>query len=168
MLSIVNTRAMLCGMWKCGDTRGAVWLSAGVGVMMLLALTVERYVAVCHPGRTRPIVGPPRRVVALIPLLTFAAYLPAAFRARVAACRPALAPALGPAHEARVVYYKVSSGGAAPGDDPRAGHFAEERRLVLLLGSTSILFLVCVSPMVILNVTLSDRNLTLFPYQHSL
>lgn len=50
-------------------------------------------------------------------------------------------------------------------EDPRK--FAEERRLVLLLGSTSILFLVCVSPMVILNVTLSEDNLTRYPYQVS-
>lgn len=50
-------------------------------------------------------------------------------------------------------------------EDPRK--FAEERRLVLLLGSTSILFLVCVTPMVILNVTLSDDNLSNYPYQVS-
>ena len=50
-------------------------------------------------------------------------------------------------------------------EDPRT--FAEERRLVLLLGSTSILFLVCVSPMVILNVTLSEGNLSSYPYQVS-
>lgn len=48
-------------------------------------------------------------------------------------------------------------------EDPRK--FAEERRLILLLGSTSILFLVCVSPMVILNVTLSETNLSLYSYQ---
>lgn len=48
-------------------------------------------------------------------------------------------------------------------EDPRT--FAEERRLILLLGSTSILFLVCVSPMVILNVTLSESNLNHYPYQ---
>jgi len=48
-------------------------------------------------------------------------------------------------------------------EDPRT--FAEERRLILLLGSTSLLFLVCVSPMVILNVTLSERNLSLYSYQ---
>lgn len=48
-------------------------------------------------------------------------------------------------------------------EDPRT--FAEERRLILLLGSTSILFLVCVSPMVILNVTLSESNLNNYPYQ---
>lgn len=48
-------------------------------------------------------------------------------------------------------------------EDPRT--FAEERRLILLLGSTSILFLVCVSPMVILNVTLSESNLNHYWYQ---
>lgn len=54
----------------------------------------------------------------------------------------------------------VSNGGD---EDPRT--FAEERRLILLLGSTSILFLVCVSPMVILNVTLSESNLVVYSYQ---
>jgi len=48
-------------------------------------------------------------------------------------------------------------------EDPRT--FAEERRLMLLLGSTSILFLVCVSHMVILNVTLSESNLNNYAYQ---
>ncbi|KMR05136.1 putative g-protein coupled receptor -like protein [Lasius niger] len=48
-------------------------------------------------------------------------------------------------------------------EDPRT--FAEERRLILLLGSTSILFLVCVTPMVILNVTVSESNLNHYPYQ---
>lgn len=32
----------------------------GVGVLMLLILTVERYVSVCHPSYMRPIMGPPR------------------------------------------------------------------------------------------------------------
>jgi hypothetical protein len=27
---------------------------------MLLVLTIERYVAVCHPGHCRPALGPPR------------------------------------------------------------------------------------------------------------
>lgn len=27
--------------------------------MMLLILTVERYVSVCHPSFTRPVMGPP-------------------------------------------------------------------------------------------------------------
>ncbi|KAF5271045.1 hypothetical protein FQR65_LT00464 [Abscondita terminalis] len=58
----------------------------GVGVIMLLALTLERYVSVCHPGHARPLLGPPSRAVALIPLATFLLYLPAVFRSRVTAC----------------------------------------------------------------------------------
>jgi neurotensin receptor 1 len=43
--------------------------------------------------------------------------------------------------------------------------YAEEKRLAMLLGSTSLLFFACVSPMVILNVTLSERNLSSYTYQ---
>lgn len=32
----------------------------GVGVIMLLVLTIERYVSVCHPSHMRPALGPPR------------------------------------------------------------------------------------------------------------
>lgn len=179
----------------------------GVGVMMLLALTLERYVSVCHPGHARPILGPPRRAVFLIPTATFLLYLPSVFRNRIVVCRmyasaaplyrkqeipevaghPAFAAytvllemmfkviptVLLAALNLRIllVYRKscerrrrMTLSRTASGDeDPRK--FAEERRLVLLLGSTSILFLVCVSPMVILNVTISDDNLTAYPYQ---
>lgn len=48
-------------------------------------------------------------------------------------------------------------------DDPRK--FAEERRLFLLLGSTSILFLVCVSPMAILHMTIASEVYPSFPFQ---
>ena len=58
--------------------------------MMLLALTVERYVSVCHPGRTQPFMGPPRLIVSLIPLLTFLLYLPTVFGNELLAC--AVAP----------------------------------------------------------------------------
>lgn len=61
-------------------------LCSGVGVMMLLALTVERYISVCHPGRTQPLIGPPRLIVCLIPLLTFLIYLPNAFRYELKPC----------------------------------------------------------------------------------
>lgn len=54
--------------------------------MMLLALTVERYVSVCHPGHTRPLMGPPHITVALIPLLTFVVYLPSVFRGEITQC----------------------------------------------------------------------------------
>lgn len=179
----------------------------GVGVLMLLALTLERYVSVCHPGHARPILGSPRRAVLLIPLATFLMYLPNSFRSQVTLCRLHLS---GPPIYRRqdvqeitnaplysvytvilemvfkviptillaalnlriLLVYRQScerrrrmtlSRTASGEEDPRK--FAEERRLVLLLGSTSILFLVCVSPMVILNVTLSEDNLTLYPYQ---
>lgn len=179
----------------------------GVGVLMLLALTLERYTSVCHPGHARPILGPPTRAVVLIPAATFLMYLPAMFRSQVTVCRfqPA-GPVIyrrqevtsvvnHPLYEAYtvllemifkvvptvllaalnlrilVVYRRscekrrrMTLCRTASGDeDPRK--FAEERRLVLLLGSTSILFVVCVSPMVILNVTLSEDNLSKYPYQ---
>lgn len=55
--------------------------------MMLLALTVERYVSVCHPGQhTRPLCGPPHLTVALIPLATFLVYLPCVFRGEITTC----------------------------------------------------------------------------------
>jgi len=56
--------------------------------MMLLALTVERYVSVCHPGRNQPFMGPPRLIVSLIPLLTFLLYLPNVFRYELTPCLP--------------------------------------------------------------------------------
>ncbi|KYN01260.1 hypothetical protein ALC62_07879 [Cyphomyrmex costatus] len=180
----------------------------GVGVMMLLALTVERYVSVCHPGQhTQPLCGPPHLTVVLIPLATFLVYLPSVFRGEITTCL------LGP--DGPLIYqrrdnqtflnswyyqvykvvlevvYKVAptiflagfnlrimivyrrscerrrrmtlSRTVSSDEDPRT--FAEERRLMLLLGSTSILFLVCVSPMVILNVTLSESNLNNYAYQ---
>ncbi|XP_020290788.1 probable G-protein coupled receptor B0563.6 isoform X2 [Pseudomyrmex gracilis] len=179
----------------------------GVGVMMLLALTVERYVSVCHPGHTRPLCGPPHLTVVLIPLATFLVYLPSVFRGEITTCL--LEPSGPLIYQKREnqsflnswyyqvykvvleVVFKVAptiflagfnlrimivyrrscerrrrmtlSRTVSNDEDPRT--FAEERRLILLLGSTSILFLVCVSPMVILNVTLSEKNLSNYPYQ---
>ncbi|XP_043286695.1 probable G-protein coupled receptor B0563.6 [Venturia canescens] len=180
----------------------------GVGVMMLLALTVERYVSVCHPGQhTRPLCGPPHIMVSLIPIATFLIYLPSLFRGEVTTCLVApggpliyqkrdnlrflhsvfyqiykivlevvfkVAPTilLAGLNLRIMIVYRNScerrrrmtlSRTVSSDEDHRT--FAEERRLVLLLGSTSILFLVCVSPMVILNVTLSESNLSLYPYQ---
>lgn len=174
---------------------------------MLLALTLERYVSVCHPGHARPILGSPRRAVLFIPLATFLMYLPATLRSEVTVCilqfkgstiyrkqevqEVITAPLFNIYTVVLELVFKVIptillaalnlrillvyrrscerrrrmtlSRTASGDEDPRK--FAEERRLVLLLGSTSILFLVCVSPMVILNVTLSDDNLKLYPYQ---
>ncbi|XP_043676100.1 probable G-protein coupled receptor B0563.6 [Vespula pensylvanica] len=180
----------------------------GVGVMMLLALTVERYVSVCHPGQhTRPLCGPPHLTVALIPLATFLVYLPSVFRSEVTTC---FLTSEGPLiyqkrenqsflHSLFYQVYKVvleivfkiaptillagfnlrimvvyrrscerrrrMTLSRTMSNDEDSRTFAEERRLILLLGSTSILFLVCVSPMVILNVTLSENNLSYFSYQ---
>ncbi|XP_063705932.1 probable G-protein coupled receptor B0563.6 [Culicoides brevitarsis] len=58
----------------------------GVGVIMLLVLTVERYVSVCHPSYMRPVMGPPRLTVILIPLATFIIYLPSVFRNELVTC----------------------------------------------------------------------------------
>ncbi|KAJ8927943.1 hypothetical protein NQ314_019576, partial [Rhamnusium bicolor] len=179
----------------------------GIGVMMLLALTLERYVSVCHPGHARPILGSPRRAVALIPTCTFVLYIPIIFRSQIKTCRllpdgiviyqrmedtvyvdhplysiykvllefifKVIPVILLAALNLRIlIVYRRScekrrkmtlSRKTSGEEDPRK--FAEERRLVLLLGSTSILFLVCVTPMVILNVTLSEDNLTKYPYQ---
>ncbi|XP_043790975.1 probable G-protein coupled receptor B0563.6 isoform X1 [Apis laboriosa] len=180
----------------------------GVGVMMLLALTVERYVSVCRPGQhTRPLCGPPHLTVALIPLATFLVYLPNVFREEVATCLPALGePIIYQKRENHFyldslfyqvykvvleIVFKVAPTILLAGfnlrimvvyrrscerrrrmtlsrttsNDEDSRTFAEEKRLVLLLGSTSILFLVCVSPMVILNVTLRESNLSHYPYQ---
>lgn len=54
--------------------------------MMLLALTLERYVSVCHPGHARPILGSPIRAVTLIPIITFILYIPVVFRSYVKTC----------------------------------------------------------------------------------
>ncbi|XP_046391573.1 probable G-protein coupled receptor B0563.6 [Ischnura elegans] len=181
----------------------------GVGVMMLLALTVERYASVCRPGRRSPpppLAAPPHRARAaafLIPVITFVLYLPNVFRAQLTRCitdRGALiyqkrdntrflhslfysvykcalelmfkvAPTLllaGLNLRIMVVYRRSCERRRKmtlkpSGEDSRK--FAEERRLVLLLGSTSILFFVCVSPMAILNVTLSEVNLNNYSYQ---
>lgn len=195
---------------------------------MLLALTVERYVSVCHPGQhTRPLCGPPHLTVTLIPLATFLVYLPSVFRSEVTTCL--LAPGGPLIYQKREnqsflhsLFYQVSkctSGfricsiifyfqiykvvleivfkiaptillagfnlrimivykkscerrrrmtlSRTTSNDEDSRTFAEERRLILLLGSTSILFLICVSPMVILNVTLSESNLSHFSYQAS-
>ncbi|KAH1010117.1 hypothetical protein HUJ05_004469 [Dendroctonus ponderosae] len=58
----------------------------GIGVMMLLALTLERYVSVCHPGHARPILGSPIRAVTLIPIITIILYIPVVFRSYVKTC----------------------------------------------------------------------------------
>ncbi|XP_030244328.1 probable G-protein coupled receptor B0563.6 isoform X1 [Drosophila navojoa] len=180
----------------------------GVGVMMLLVLTIERYVSVCHPGFTRPVMGPPGVVVFITCLVTFVIYLPSIFRGELIKCMLTsnnvyvylrrdnniyqrtifysvykimlevifkLVPTVviaGLNLRIMLVYRRtcerrrqmvLSRSTYVKDDDPRK--FAEERRLFLLLGSTSILFLLCVSPMAILHMTIASEVLPSFPFQ---
>ncbi|KAG5681340.1 hypothetical protein PVAND_010785 [Polypedilum vanderplanki] len=177
----------------------------GVGVLMLLVLTIERYVSVCHPTHMRPALGPPKLTVFLILIGTFVIYLPSLFRYEVIKCVLftdgsityykrnnydfldsmfysvykvileivfKLMPTVLIAYfnvRIMIVYRQTCNKrrrmtlSHTKDDDSRK--FAEERRLMFLLGSTSLLFLVCVSPMAILHVTLSEENLSNFSYQ---
>ncbi|XP_067636018.1 probable G-protein coupled receptor B0563.6 [Eurosta solidaginis] len=180
----------------------------GVGVMMLLVLTIERYVSVCHPGFSRPVIGPPGIVVFLTTLITFILYTPSVFRGVIVKCIlqtdgnyvyfrrdnneflhtlfysvykvmlevvfkliPTVVIA-GLNLRIMLVYRKtcqrrremlISRATCLRDEDPRK--FAEERRLFLLLGSTSILFLVCVSPMAIVHMTIASEVLPNFSFQ---
>ncbi|XP_017034628.1 probable G-protein coupled receptor B0563.6 [Drosophila kikkawai] len=201
----------------------------GVGVMMLLVLTIERYVSVCHPGFARPVMGPPGVVVFLTCLATVIVYLPSIFRGELIKCILGssdvyvylrrdntiyqqtifyriykimlevifkLVPTVligglnmrimmvyrrtcerrrqmvlsrshghghGHSHAQGQAQGHAHTNGYVKDDDPRK--FAEERRLFLLLGSTSILFLVCVSPMAILHMTIASEVYPSFPFQ---
>ncbi|XP_016979839.1 probable G-protein coupled receptor B0563.6 isoform X2 [Drosophila rhopaloa] len=199
----------------------------GVGVMMLLVLTIERYVSVCHPGFARPVMGPPGVVVFFTCLATVIVYLPSIFRGELIKCIFGSSDAFVYLRRDNTIYqqtifyrvYKIMlevifklvptlvigglnmrimmvyrrtcerrrqmvlsrphahahghghahgqghghSHGYLKDDDPRK--FAEERRLFLLLGSTSILFLVCVSPMAILHMTIASEVYPSFPFQ---
>ncbi|XP_030379161.1 probable G-protein coupled receptor B0563.6 [Scaptodrosophila lebanonensis] len=180
----------------------------GVGVMMLLVLTIERYVSVCHPGFSRPVIGPPGFVVFMTCLLTFIMYLPSIFRGELIKCLLVGRNVYvylrrdNQAYQHTIFYtiYKVTlevvfkliptvviAGLNArimqvyrrtcerrrqmvltraiyvKDEDPRK--FAEERRLFLLLGSTSLLFLACVSPMAILHMTIASEVLPSFSFQ---
>ncbi|KAH8362383.1 hypothetical protein KR200_001195 [Drosophila serrata] len=201
----------------------------GVGVMMLLVLTIERYVSVCHPGFARPVMGPPGVVVFLTCLATVIVYLPSIFRGELIKCILGSSDVYVYLRRDNTIYqqtifyriYKIMlevifklvptvligglnmrimmvyrrtcerrrqmvlsrnhghghghshgqghaqghahTNGYVKDDDPRK--FAEERRLFLLLGSTSILFLVCVSPMAILHMTIASEVYPSFPFQ---
>ncbi|XP_055532130.1 probable G-protein coupled receptor B0563.6 [Wyeomyia smithii] len=178
----------------------------GVGVIMLLVLTIERYVSVCHPGHIRRMC-PPRITVWLIAVLTFLIYLPSVLRGEIVKCVLQsdgtimyhkrdnmkfldslfysiykvileivfkLAPTVliaGFNLRIMIVYRRTCdkrrrmtlSRINTKDDDPRK--YAEERRLMMLLGSTSLLFLICVSPMAILHVTLSPEHLSSYSFQ---
>ncbi|XP_014206493.1 probable G-protein coupled receptor B0563.6 [Copidosoma floridanum] len=174
----------------------------GVSVMMLSALTLERHASVCQPRKhRRPVCGPPRWTVLVLPLATFLLYVPYAFKAKIQRCLLAKAVLyrrrensdllrslvykvyrvlletgfkVGPTVLLAVLNLRIVLAYRRTCERRRrltrrsardARSVSEERRLVMLLGSTSLLFLVCVSPMVILDLTLNEANLSIFSYQ---
>lgn len=55
---------------------------------MLIALTIERYASVCHPGQyTRPFCGRPSRIVIIISTMTFLVYLPNVLCGQIKDCQ---------------------------------------------------------------------------------
>ena len=54
-------------------------------------------------------------------------------------------------------------GGGGGGDDSR--RYWEEKRLMFLLGSTSILFFVCITPQIVLSLMITDDNLKSYRFQ---
>uniref|UniRef100_A0A0P4W9T5 G-protein coupled receptors family 1 profile domain-containing protein n=2 Tax=Scylla olivacea TaxID=85551 RepID=A0A0P4W9T5_SCYOL len=167
----------------------------GIGVVMLLALTVERFISVCYPAQARNLCGGRRAyvTVCVIPVATFVLNSPYLFLAHVVTCRSSetgallhlkqqntwlveawwfqgykwmlevvfkLLPALvlvflniriirtykAVCEKRRKMTNKVS------GEQRR--QYAEESRLMFLLGGTSTLFFVCMTPMILLSVTI--------------
>ncbi|CAL4237617.1 unnamed protein product, partial [Meganyctiphanes norvegica] len=173
----------------------------GIGVAMLLALTVERFISVCYPAQARNICGGTRRAnitVTLIPLSIFVLYSPYLFLTWVTSCIDQsgkllyikdnneevtestwfmvykllleivlkLIPSIilfilniriirtytNVCKRRREMTNKVSS------DVKR--QYLEEQRLLFLLGGTSTLFFICMTPMIILSVSIhwTEKN----------
>ena len=60
----------------------------GIGVMMLVALSMERFVAVCRPEKSRALQGSRKAylIVMLIPICTLVIYAPHLFRSHLIQC----------------------------------------------------------------------------------
>ncbi|KAG7159232.1 G-protein coupled receptor [Homarus americanus] len=112
----------------------------GIGVVMLLALTVERFISVCYPAQARNLCGTTRAYVTvsaykwllelafkLVPALILVYLNVRIIRTYKAVCE-----------KRRKMTNKVS------GEQRR--QYAEESRLMFLLGGTSTLFFVCMTP----------------------
>lgn len=169
----------------------------GIGVVMLLALTVERFISVCYPAQARNYCGTTRAyiTVCVIPIATFLLYCPYMFLYNVAICFDErgdlvhlkklngslvsstwfqvyrwilelvfkLIPAIilvylnvriirsykAVCEKRRMMTSKVS------GEQKR--QYAEESRLMFLLGGTSTLFFVCMTPMIALSLTIHNE-----------
>lgn len=66
----------------------SVTIFVGIGVMMLVALTMERFVAVCHPEKSRALQGSKKAyiIIASIPVATFLTYSPHLFLSTLLQC----------------------------------------------------------------------------------
>jgi len=224
----------------------------GIGVFMLVALTVERYLAVCRLGQTRTFEAQKTPLVAFcLSLVAVALYLPYLFRSDVMQCtgqndypvyrkreNPSFPHStlwsvylwiievifkMGPtliivhlncciiivyrrtcAKRRRMIgkkpgcgYHSASttttsttmtstttttvvpsasgnervsscvenggSGGVTHSEDSR--RYWEEKRLLFLLGSTSILFFVCITPQLVLSLMIHEAVLESYPFQ---
>ncbi|CAL4122897.1 unnamed protein product, partial [Meganyctiphanes norvegica] len=194
----------------------------GIGVLMLLALTVERFLSVCYPAKARNICGGTRAyvTVVLIPVTTFLLYIPTSFwpgSPPAWTIKSLPLPGLGhhlpgPSSPGDVVFHKKRNQwliGAlwfqayklglelvfklvpsiilvylnvrimktykavckrrrtmvAQESKEQRRHFQEESRLMFLLGGTTTLFFVCMTPMIILSVTIHWTKMDSFPFQ---
>ncbi|CAG0887634.1 unnamed protein product [Darwinula stevensoni] len=178
------------------------------GVMMVMALTVERFTAICHPEKH---VGADRKkslmIVFASPILCFVSHAPFLLNSRIVTCPTAdpgrplffrrdnetfhvslvyqiylwilqavfrIAPVIILVYlnlRIAIAYRRVCRrrrgfrlrGRGASGTDQLS--FADQRRLLLLLGGTSTLFFVCVSPMAVMSVMFSEIRMNQFPFE---
>lgn len=67
--------------YKCSPT--------GIGVMMLVSLTLERFVAVCYPEKSRAMQGSKKAyiIIATIPVITLLAHSPHMMRFSMVHCK---------------------------------------------------------------------------------
>ncbi|KAK2719519.1 hypothetical protein QYM36_005112 [Artemia franciscana] len=203
----------------------------GVAVLMLVALTVERYVAVCQVGQGRYLISKkaPSMVCSLLTIFSLLIYSPYLLRAHVVTCieeggdnrtlyriqeHPTFSNSIAWAvylwileaifkitpmilvaylNCCIIVTYRetcekrrkmtkrlntVSTDTALLKKDPNSDtpsvstisqeettRLSQEQRLMLLLGSTSVLFLVCTAPQLILSLMIHERILKSYGFQ---
>ncbi|ODM95327.1 hypothetical protein Ocin01_11351, partial [Orchesella cincta] len=140
----------------------------GIGVMMLVALTMERFVAVCHPEKSRALQGSRKAyiIIASIPICAMRHgtrwFLALVFRLIPTILLAYLNLRIIIAYRRTCNRRRIMTGKTSRDENKK---FAEESRIMLLLGSTSVLFFVCVTPMVILSVMISEKLLKSFSFQ---
>ena len=67
---------------------GLSFIFTAIGVLMLLALTVERFISVCYPAQARNLCDTNRAYIAvgIIPITTLVIYAPYAFISQINSC----------------------------------------------------------------------------------